>query len=332
MVLDRLGRPLRDLRISVIDNCNFRCTYCMPRERFPEDYAFLKQDDLLKFTEILRLVGAFRQLGLKKVKITGGEPLLRPLVSELVGSLKSNFPELEVGLITNGLHLKPLLNRLKSNGLDQITVSLDALDPERFAAITGNGHRVQTIVDAIEAAAEIFPLVKVNTVLIKGQNDDQVEVLAQYFRRPGFALRFIEYMDVGNLNGWRRDLVVPESEVLSRLSRLGVLSPLPKRHAGETATRWGWMEGGEVGFISSITQPFCGDCSRARLSADGKLYTCLFAKRGWDLRAPLRSGADESRLAEVLNTVWSGRTDQYSELRERLRDPEKKIEMFAIGG
>jgi cyclic pyranopterin phosphate synthase len=303
----------------------------MPAEAFPSDFPFLSGSQLLTFPEILRIVEAARPLGLKKVKLTGGEPLLRSLLPELILSLKTRFADLEVGLITNGLHLTPLLERLKAGGLDSVTVSIDALDPAAFASMTGNGHRVQTILEAIEAAHETFGSVKLNTVLLRGENDNQVEPLAEYFRRPGYSLRFIEFMDVGTLNRWSRDRVVPGDEVLNRLRSLGPLDPLAKTHPGETSERWAWADGrGVVGFINSITRPFCGDCSRVRLGADGRLYTCLFSAAGHDLRTPLRSGETAEQLSARLTAIWKGRSDRYSELRTDGRG--KKIEMFAVGG
>jgi len=341
-VVDLLGRPLRDLRLSVTDNCNFRCSYCLPAELFPADYPFLNASQLLSFPEILRVVEAARPLGLKKVKITGGEPLLRGLLPNLVKSLKTQFPDLEVGLITNGLHLQPLLSRFRSSGLDSVTVSIDAVDPDVFSALSGNGHRVETILSAIEATREVFGAVKLNTVLLRGENDDQVEPLARYFRRPGFNLRFIEFMDVGTLNAWSPDRLVSGAEVLARLQslaeseNLGVLIPLPKSHPGETSERWSWSQGnGELGFINSITRPFCGDCSRVRLGADGSLYTCLFASSGYDLRSPLRAGESTSELTGRLARLWSGRNDQYSQLRGvgfQTKGNSSRIEMFAVGG
>jgi cyclic pyranopterin phosphate synthase len=334
VVYDTLGRPLRDLRISVTDNCNFRCTYCMPAEVFPADYPFLSGGQLLTFPEITRVVEAALPLGLKKVKLTGGEPLLRSLLPELILTLKTRFPTLEVGLITNGLHLTPLLPRLLSAGLDGVTVSIDALDAGQFGSMTGNGHRVEVVLEAIEAAHSLFGSVKLNTVLLRGKNEDQIEPLAVHFRRPGFDLRFIEFMDVGTLNRWRRDQVVSGDEVLDRIRRAVpevALVALDKKHPGETSERWSWSDGkGAVGFINSVTRPFCGDCSRVRLGADGKLYTCLFSSTGFDLRTPLRAGESAEALTERLRAVWTGRRDRYSELRTDGKGP--KIEMFAVGG
>ncbi|MEI8093113.1 MAG: GTP 3',8-cyclase MoaA [Spirochaetales bacterium] len=345
-MVDLLGRPLRDLRISVTDSCNFRCTYCLPAHAFPADYPFLSGSQLLTFDEILRVVEAALPLGLKKVKLTGGEPLLRSLLPELVRSL-SKFPGLETGLITNGLHLEALLPRLVDAGLGSVTVSLDALDPEVFSRMTGNGHSVEAILKAIDAVHRAYGTVKINTVLLRGENDDQVESLARHFRRPGFDLRFVEFMDVGTLNRWSRERVVPGDEVLARLQLLGTLTPLPKKHAGETSERWAWSDvpsapsdetsapsagQGSVGFINSVTRPFCGDCSRVRLGADGRLYTCLFSAKGFDLRAPLRRGESADALGARLAAIWSGRSDRYSELRGVTPAAADRIEMFAVGG
>jgi cyclic pyranopterin phosphate synthase len=303
----------------------------MPAEVFSAHHPFLTGDQLLTFPEIVQTVEAMVPLGLKKVKLTGGEPLLRSLLSELVVTLKSRFPDLEVGLITNGLHLTPLLGRLRAAGLDSVTVSIDALDQQTFGTLTGNGHRVETVLAAIEGAREVFGAVKLNTVLLRGENDDQALVLAQHFRRPGFGLRFIEFMDVGTLNRWSRDRVVPGDEVLARLRKLGDLVPVAKVQPGETSERWAWADGrGEVGFINSVTRPFCGDCSRVRLGADGRLFTCLFSAVGHDLKALLRSGAGVGAVTDRVRAVWTGRSDRYSELRTDGQG--EKVEMFSMGG
>jgi len=303
----------------------------MPAEVFPESFAFLSGDQLLTYDEIVRLVAAARTLGLKKVKLTGGEPLLRSLVPQLVSQLKTAWPDLEVGLITNGLRLQPLVQRLYDAGLDGVTISIDALDPERFSRITGNGHHVETILDAIEAAHEVFGRVKLNTVLLKGDNDNEVEPLALRYRRPGFNLRFIEFMDVGTLNRWSRGKVVTGDEVLQRLRALGGLQAVEKAHPGETSERWAWADGqGEVGFINSVSRPFCGNCSRLRVGADGKLYTCLFSSIGTDFRTPLRSGSSVEEVSQRLTALWQGRSDRYSELRTDGHGA--RVEMFSVGG
>lgn len=331
MVIDRLGRPLRDLRISVTNNCNFRCTYCMPIEAFSVEHPFLANEQLLSFSEILQVLEAVVPLGLKKIKITGGEPLLRAQLPDLIREMKRRFPDLEVGLITNGRHLAPLLSELQAAGLDSVTISIDALDPATFSKISGNGQRVDIILDAIERTMAAFGRVKLNTVLLRGENDDQVEPLATCFRRSGITLRFIEFMDVGTINRWSRDRVVGGDEVLSRLRALGELVPVPKTHPGETSERWAWADGlGEVGFINSVTRPFCADCSRVRLGADGRLYTCLFSALGHDLKTPLRSGVGVEELSRRIAGIWSGRSDRYSELRTDGKG--ERIEMFSMGG
>ncbi len=331
-MVDLLNRPIRDLRVSVTDSCNFRCTYCLPSEAFPQDYAFLKAEQLLSFSEIELAVAALIPLGLQKVKITGGEPLLRPLLGELIARLKGHWPTLEVALITNGHHLAPLVKRFHKAGLDSVTVSLDALDPQVFGRITGNEHRLDTVIAGIEEAHRVFGQVKINTVLIRDENDDQIEPLAKYFQRPGFALRFIEYMDVGSLNRWRRNQVVTGQDVLERLHQLGNLCPLPKRHPGETSERWAWQDAeGELGFINSVSRPFCAECVRIRLSADGKLYTCLFSERATDLKPVLRGGKLEE-VSQQIVSVWQKRDDRYSEQRERHTKSTGRSEMFALGG
>lgn len=332
MTLDRLNRNMRDLRISVTDYCTFRCPYCLPIDQFPSDYQFLKAGLVLTFEEILTLVEAFHLLGVEKVKLTGGEPLLRSLLTELIAEIKIRFPKLFVGLITNGLHLSPLVSRLKKAGLDGITVSLDAIDQESFEKMTGSGHQVQKVLEGIEAAREAgFKPLKINAVILRGKNEDQILPLVQYFRRPGFDLRFIEFMDVGTLNKWDRSKMVSTAEILSILEPLGSLAPLPARHRGETANRYQWADvDSEVGFISSVSNPFCADCTRVRLGADGRLYTCLFSNKGWDLRTPLRQGATAQDLAEMIHGIWSKRDDRYSELRGEVS--AEKPEMFAIGG
>lgn len=303
----------------------------MPAELFGADFPFLKGGQLLTFGEIGRVVEAAVPLGLKKVKLTGGEPLLRSLLPELVHELKTRF-DIEVGLITNGLHLPPLLTRLNDAGLDSVTVSLDALDAEIFGRMTGNGHRVETVLDAIERAHETFGRLKINAVILRGENEEQAEPLARYFRRPGFTLRFIEFMDVGTLNRWSRDRVVPGDEILARLESLGELAPRSKTHPGETSETWDWADGnGSVGFINSITRPFCGTCSRARLGADGQLYTCLFSARGHDLKTALRAGASVGELSDRLAALWRGRSDRYSELRSEAPNAPR-VEMFTVGG
>jgi len=340
MVLDPLGRPLTDLRISVTDACSLRCPYCLPLEAFPLEHPFLGAGRLLSFAQILRFVEAARPLGLTKVKITGGEPLLRPLVPELVRDLKTRWPDLEVGLITNGLALGPLVGRLRDAGLDGVTVSLDALDPGVYARMSGTGRRVEPVLEAIEAAHRAFGAVKLNTVLLRGQNDGEVEALALRYRRPGFTLRFIEFMPVGQLNGWDRSQVVPGDEVRGRLAALGgTLEALEPGRPGQTSRVWAWAGGqGAVGFIDSVTRPFCGSCTRLRLTADGRALTCLFSEVGPDFGPALRKAQAVGVLTERLAGLWAGRVDRWS---EGLRAAEgeggglpagPRPEMHAVGG
>jgi cyclic pyranopterin phosphate synthase len=332
-LLDARDRPLRDIRISLTDHCNLRCTYCMPKEKFGPDHKFLPADELLTFEEITTLVKNLAALGMRKVKLTGGEPLTRPFLARLIRLLHEAAPEVEVNLITNGILLANEAARLKDAGLDRITVSLDSLDPERFAAISGRGRQLDKILAGIDAAwhAGFRPL-KINMVVIRGVNDDEVEAMAARFRHPDTVVRFIEYMDVGTVNGWQRTEVVPAAEILARL-RLGAdLAPVDAAYRGETAKRYRYTDGsGEVGFIASVSQPFCGDCSRLRLSADGKLFTCLFSKQGFDIKNVLRASGGTHRVRDAIVSLWQGRRDQYSV--ERANAPAReKIEMFYIGG
>lgn len=330
---DRLGRPLTDLRLSVTDQCSFRCPYCLPAERFPANHPWLSADRLLTFDHWLTAVGALRRLGLQRVKITGGEPLQRPGLEALIGALKDRWPDLGVSLVTNGLHLLPLVPRLRAAGLDGVTVSLDAVDPQVYGDMTGTGRRIGPVLEAIETVRQTWGRAKVNTVLVRGRNEGQVEPLVDRFRRPGFTLRFIEYMDVGTLNGWNRDQVVSGAEVRARaLASVGVaLVPVEATHPGETARRWAWADGqGELGFINPVTEPFCSSCSRVRLGPDGTLRTCLFSPRGHEMGSLIRLGDEEALAAEV-SRIWEGRKDRASEERgEGTRGP--RPEMFAVGG
>jgi GTP 3',8-cyclase len=331
---DRFARPLRDLRISVTDRCNFRCRYCMPMEVFGPDFAFLERDELLSFEEITRLVRLFAQAGATKVRLTGGEPLLRRDLPELIAQLTALDGVTDVALTTNGALLKNRVTKLVDAGLNRVTVSLDALDDETFTAINGVAFRVQPVLDGIDAAiaAGLDP-VKINMVVKRGVNDHAVAPMAEYFRERGLTLRFIEYMDVGNSNHWKMDEVVPSSEVVELLHRRWPLEPVAPNYHGEVANRYRYLDGGgEIGLISSVTQPFCGACSRARLSADGKLYTCLFAAEGHDLRAELRGGSTDQQLADSLRGVWSARSDRYSEHRSEGGAGGPKVEMSYIGG
>jgi cyclic pyranopterin phosphate synthase len=332
---DALQRPLHDLRISVTDKCNFRCRYCMPRERF-EGHRFLQPSQQLDFSEIARLARLFVPFGARKLRLTGGEPLLRAGLAELVGRL-AGIPGVEdVALTTNGALLARHAAELRAAGLGRVTVSLNSLDPEIFARMSDGGRLAEVLEGiAVARAAGLAP-VKVNAVVQRGVNDGTVMALVEHFRGSGSVLRFIEYMDVGNCNGWDPALVVPSAELIARIGARWPLEPRAPAVPGEVATRYAFADGaGELGFISSVTRPFCGDCTRARLSSDGTLYTCLFATRGADLRAPLRAGADDAALAEVIRGVWTARADRYSEERATLvRAPTRrpKVEMHVVGG
>ncbi len=331
-LLDRLGRPLETLRISITDRCNFRCVYCMPKEVFGRDHVFLERRELLTFEEIERLARVFAKLGVRTIRLTGGEPLVRRNVEHLV-ELLAAIPEIELALTTNGALLTQKAEALARAGLGRVTVSLDSLDDEAFRALNDVDFPVERVLDGIDAAAAAGLPVKVNAVVKRGVNDGSVLALAERFRGSGHTLRFIEYMDVGHTNGWRLDDVVPAEEIVRRIDAAWPLEAVPPARPDETARRWRYRDGaGEVGVIASVTQPFCGGCTRARLSAEGRLYTCLFAVRGHDLRAPLRLGASEEELAETLRGIWHGRGDRYSELRTSETAALPKVEMSYIGG
>jgi cyclic pyranopterin phosphate synthase len=331
-VVDRLGRPLETLRVSITDRCNFRCVYCMPKEVFGRDYAFLDRKELLSFEEITRVVGVFAGLGVRTVRITGGEPLVRRDAEQLVGQLAA-IPNLEIALTTNGALLPQKAEALARAGLSRVTVSLDSVDDAVFRSLNDVDFSVDRVLAGIDAASAAGLPVKVNAVVKRGANDDGVVALAERFRGTGHVLRFIEYMDVGHTNGWRLDDVVPADEIVARIDAVWPLEPLGPKSADSTSLRWRYRDGaGEIGVIASVTKPFCGGCSRARLSAEGRLYTCLFALRGHDLRAPLRSGATDEDLTELLRGVWTRRTDRYSELRTAGTADLPKVEMSYIGG
>ena len=332
-LVDTLGRPVRDLRISVTDRCNFRCVYCMPKEVFGRDYAFLARTDLLTFEEIARLAGVFAGLGVEKLRITGGEPLVRRDVETLV-ELLAGIDGLDLTLTTNGALLAGKAARLKEAGLNRITVSLDSLDDDVFRAMNDVDFPVARVLAGVDSAlaAGLDP-VKVNVVVKRGLNEDGILPMARHFRGTGVVLRFIEYMDVGHTNGWRLDDVVPAAEIVAQIDAELPLEPVEPAYRGEVAARWRYRDGsGEIGVISSVTQPFCGDCTRARLSADGKVYTCLFAVKGHDLRALLRGGASDDELAAALSAVWRARGDRYSELRSAATPDLERVEMSYIGG
>jgi cyclic pyranopterin phosphate synthase len=337
---DTLARPLRDLRISVTDRCNFRCGYCMPKQVFDKHHEFLPHADLLSFEEITRLAGVFTGLGVEKLRITGGEPTLRRGLETLIAMLArlrtpdGRVPDLT--LTTNGSTLVKKAAGLRAAGLKRLTVSLDGLDDAVFQRMNDVGFPVATVLDGIAAAqaAGLGPI-KVNMVVQRGVNDDQILPMARHFRHSGVVLRFIEYMDVGTTNGWRMDQVLPSAEVLRRIAAEWPLQPLSHSAPGETAQRWAYADGGgEIGLISSVTQAFCGDCNRARLSTEGRLYTCLFAHRGHDLRALLRGEpVDDAQLARAIAGVWTGRSDRYSQLRGTAQAAaEPRVEMHYIGG
>lgn len=330
---DRLNRPLRDLRISVTDRCNFRCGYCMPSDQFGADHAFLPKDQLLSFEEIHRLASLSIQLGVTKIRLTGGEPLLRRGIEDLVGPLASIPGNIDLAMTTNGVLLPHHAEGLALAGLKRVTVSLDALDPEIFGRMNGTGADVGRVLAGI-SSARVFGLpVKVNAVIRRGWNDGEILPLVRWARESGVTLRFIEYMDVGETNGWKMEEVVSASEILDRVNDEFSLTALPPAHPGETALRFRHADGrGEIGIIASVTRPFCGDCSRLRLSAEGKLFTCLFAATGHDLRALLRGGADDATLSRSLASIWPDRSDRYSELRGRLDPRGQKAEMSYLGG
>jgi cyclic pyranopterin phosphate synthase len=333
VVQDTLGRPVRDLRISVTDRCNFRCVYCMPKEVYGRDYRFLERRELLTFEEIARLTRSFAALGVEKVRLTGGEPLIRRELERLVAML-AETPGLDLTLTTNGSLLPQKAQALADAGLRRVTVSLDSLDDGVFRSMNDVDVPVERVLAGIEAAAAAgLAPVKVNMVVKRGVNDDSVLPMARYFRGSGHILRFIEYMDVGHTNGWRLDEVVPAAEIVTAIDAEFPLEPVDPNYSGEVARRYRYRDGaGEIGVIASVTEPFCGACTRARLSAEGRLYTCLFATRGHDLRAVIRRGASDEQLAETLARVWRARGDRYSELRSQETASLPKVEMSYIGG
>jgi GTP 3',8-cyclase len=329
---DTLHRPLRDLRVSITDRCNFRCVYCMPKEVYGRDYAFLPRRDLLTFEEIARLARVFADLGVEKIRLTGGEPLIRRDVERLVEML-AEIPGLDLTLTTNGAVLAQKAQALKDAGLGRITVSLDSLDDDVFRVMNDVDFPVQTVLDGIEEASAAGLPVKVNVVVKRGVNEDSVLPMARHFRDRGHVVRFIEYMDVGHTNGWRLDDVVPAADIVAAIDAELPLEPLPPRYPGEVAERYRYRDGnGEIGVIASVTRPFCGACTRARLSADGSLYTCLFATTGHDLRALVRGDAGDDEIAAALGGIWRERADRYSELRSSATPDLPKVEMSYIGG
>jgi cyclic pyranopterin phosphate synthase len=333
---DTLNRPLRDLRISVTDRCNFRCPYCMPKEVFGPGHAFLRDPQLMTLDELARLARAFQALGVEKIRLTGGEPLLRADLPELIRVLKQDLQLPEVALTTNGWLLEKLAPALRAAGLDRVNVSVDSLDEATAGQMNGLGFSVARVLRGIDAAAAAGLPVKINCVVQRGVNDQQILELAAYFRARGHPLRFIEFMDVGNTNRWSSAKVVPAAELVDRIGAAWPLIAAGPAYRGEVATRYRYQDGGgEIGLISSVTAPFCRDCHRARLSADGKLYTCLFASLGWDLLGCLRAGASAAELQQFVARIWGGRSDRYSDERaETLAAGETraKVEMSYIGG
>ena len=332
-----MGRPLRDLRISVLDRCNFRCPYCMPETKFHADYQFLKRQQLLSHEEIERIASVAVSLGVSKLRLTGGEPLLDKKITDLIERLGRLSGVDDFALTTNGTLLAPVAGKLKAAGLQRVTISLDSLDEMTFSSMSGHRGELAKVLEGIAAAeaAGLTPI-KINVVVQRGVNDQQILGLLEHFRGSGHIVRLIEFMDVGNRNGWRIDEVVPSKELYDRIHERWPLRAIGRNYPGEVANRYSYLDGqGEIGFISSITEPFCGNCNRARLSADGVLYTCLFATKGTSLREPLRNGIDDEELAELLSGIWLKRSDRYSELRKpeaKEKPLISKVEMYRMGG
>lgn len=332
-IADTRGRPLRDLRISVTDRCNFRCTYCMPKEVYGRDFQFLERAQLLSFDEIHRLTRIFKRFGIEKVRLTGGEPLVRRQLEILIGLLAQE-PGLDLTLTTNASLLKQKAQALKDAGLNRVTVSLDSLDDKVFRAMNDVDFPVAKVLEGIEAADRVgLKPVKINMVVKRGVNDDTVLDMCRHFKGSGHILRFIEFMDVGSTNGWQMQHVVPSRELVKRIDAELPIEAMDANYLGEVAERWRYRDGGgEIGFISSVTQAFCRDCTRTRLSAEGQIYTCLFANKGTDLRGPMRKGASDDDLAAIIESVWRTREDRYSEIRTADTAKQRKIEMSYIGG
>jgi cyclic pyranopterin phosphate synthase len=336
-IRDALQRPLHDLRISVLDRCNFRCPYCMPEDEFHKDFEFLRRNQRLSYDEILRVARVAAALGVSKMRLTGGEPLLDKNLPTLITGLDELGGVDDLALTTNGLLLAPLAGKLVDAGLHRVTISLDSLDEDVFRVMSGGRGELRQVLDGLHAAEEAgLDPIKINVVVQRGVNDHTVMDLLDYFRGTGHIVRLIEFMDVGNRNGWRLDQVVPSEQLLAEVRRRWPLRRMDQNYPGEVAHRYEYQDGrGEIGFISSVTSPFCGACSRARLSADGMLYTCLFANRGTDLRESLRNGADDEELKDILSQIWLQRADRYSELRRpELAEAHvlRKVEMYRIGG
>ncbi|MGN7408284.1 GTP 3',8-cyclase MoaA [Sporosarcina sp. SAFN-010] len=335
-ITDKFGRPIRDLRISVTDRCNFRCSYCMPKEIFGDDYVFLPKSELLSFEEIERLAQLFAKMGVKKLRLTGGEPLMRRGLPELVGKLMQIEGIEDIGLTTNAVLLGQYAKPLYDAGLRRLNISLDALDPELFGEMNGRGVKPEVILKNIDKAHALGFTIKMNMVVKKGANEQEILPMAQYFKERGITLRFIEFMDVGNDNGWSFEKVVTKKEILERLQAVHDLEPVEEEYYGEVAKRWRYKNNGaEVGFITSVSESFCSTCTRARLSSEGKLFTCLFASEGFDVRALIREGATDEELAAAVTGVWENRADRYSDERTEQtvkNRKNKKINMSYIGG
>lgn len=333
---DTFQRPLRDLRISVTDRCNFRCPYCMPREVFGPGYAFLRDPQLMTLEELVRITRTFLRLGVEKIRLTGGEPLLRADLVELIRILKHELNVRDVALTTNGWLLEQRAAALRDAGLDRVNVSVDSLNPETAGRMNGLGFKIERVLRGIEAATALGLRMKINTVVQRGMNDGEIEDLAAYFRERGLTLRFIEFMDVGNTNHWQHDQVVPAAEIVRRIAARWPLEPVGPAYRGEVASRYRYRDGrGEIGLISSVTEPFCSECHRARLSADGRLFTCLFAALGWDVLGAVRAGAGDLELDRFVTRIWAGRVDRYSDERAALLaagEVRPKAEMSYLGG
>ena len=325
---DTFGRPLRDIRISVTDRCNFRCRYCMPKEVFGKDFPFMPREQIMSFEEIDRLAGIFISLGVRKIRLTGGEPLLRRNLHELVSML--SIRDAEIAMTTNGVLLPRYAPALSAAGLDRVTVSLDAIDESTFAAITDSGHTVAAVIAGIEAAESVgLGPIKINTVVKRNSNEGEILDLVERFSNRDIAVRFIEYMDVGTTNGWTLDEVVSAEEIRGIIGEIVKLPPINK---SDVAKSYRLPNGGEIGIISSVTEPFCSDCSRGRISSDGKLFTCLFSNKGVDILTPMREGSSDSDIANIIREHWSSRDDRYSETRTDRTKKQERLEMSYIGG
>lgn len=333
-ITDTFGRAIHDLRISVTDRCNYRCPYCMPAAIFGERYHFLPREEVLSYEEIARITRIFTELGVRKVRVTGGEPLVRLDIEEMIRQMSAIEAVEDLTLTTNGYLLAEHAKGLKAAGLERITVSLDTLDPEIYAQMNGQGHGPAKTLAGIEAAVAVgFSPIKINSVVERGVNDHTVLDLVRHFKGSGQIVRFIEFMDVGNLNAWERTKVMPSAELVERINADMPIEPMDPNYPGEVAERWRFVDGdGEIGFISSVTQPFCAGCTRARLSPEGKLFTCLFASDGTDLKGPIRGGAMDDELRDLIVGVWQGRSDRYSEMRVTGGSGARKVEMYHIGG